>query len=69
MHSDLGGAEINSAIAAAGFIGQLNTSDRGKPHWRLAMTMIETASISQEREASASAAFADALKTEMWIEE
>jgi hypothetical protein len=69
LHPELGGAQIVNASEAARFIQRLNAADKGKPHWRFAMSMIETAASSEEQEARAAAAFANALKTEMWIED
>lgn len=51
------------------FIQRLNAADKGKPHWRLAMSMIETAASSEEQEERAASAFATALRTEMWLED
>lgn len=69
LHPDLGGTVIVNPTEAAVFIQRLNTADKGKPHWRLAMSMIETAASSEEQEARAAAAFANALRTEMWLED
>jgi hypothetical protein len=69
LPAEFGGVQIANATEAATFIQQLNTADKGKPHWRFAMSMIETAASSEEQEARAAAAFANALKAEMWIED
>jgi hypothetical protein len=69
LHPELGGAVIVNPSEAAMFIQRLNSADKGKPHWRLAMSMIETAATSEEQEERAASAFATALKTEMWLED
>jgi hypothetical protein len=69
LHSELGGAVIVNPSEAAVFIQRLNPVDKGKPHWRLAMSMIETAASSDEQEQRAASAFAKALRTEMWLED
>lgn len=69
LHPELGGSVIMNPSEAAMFIHRLNSADKGKPHWRLAMSMIETAASSEEQEARAAMAFANALRTEMWIED
>lgn len=69
LHSELGGAVIVNPSEAAVFIQRLNPADKGKPHWRLAMSMIETAASSDEQEERAACAFANALRTEMWLED
>lgn len=69
LHPDLGGVVIVNPSEAAMFIQRLNTVDKGKPHWRLAMSMIETAASSEEQEQRAAHAFANALRTEMWLED